>query len=142
MFVFKAFWDQCLAGNLDWVADDIRVELVMQDSTAADQWNAATFADFTTLARNDAAGYAAVTLGSRAIVTDLVGSRMKLDAADTVFAALVPGSSPPRGAIIYKHTGAADNQKIPLLWIDDGFVSIPTGSDYTVVWASNGIASF
>jgi hypothetical protein len=65
-----------------------------------------------------------------------------LDAADTVFAALVPGSTPPLGAIIYKHTGAADNQKIPLLWIDDGFVSIPTGSDYTIVWKADGIVKF
>lgn len=87
--VYNEFKRASMAGEVDLNADDIRVALVMSDTTIDTENDAIVFiADFATLDRANAAGYADVALTGEAVNKDDTNDRAEFDANDVSFTGL------------------------------------------------------
>ena len=125
-----------LAEDVDWTATDLRVILTTSSYTPdADH----AFVDDVT---NELSGgnYARTVLATRTITVDTVNDRAVLDAADTVFTALQAAAGTPGYAVVYVEEGGSDAARRLICWVSLTGAATPTGADYTIAWASTGIA--
>lgn len=134
------------AGEINWASADIRVCLVMTNTTADTEDDVNTFGaagvNFTTFDEFDGAGYSAggVALASEALAEDSANNRAELDAGDAAFGALSSGTRAIQGAIVYMYTGGSFANSMPLAWIDTGgFPVTPAGASVTIQWNAEGI---
>jgi len=131
---------------IDWDTDDIRLILVMSNTTADTDEDAATVAAMTTLDEFDGTGYPTTyatrsALINEAIIKNTSLDRGELDANDFVWASLGAGIRQAEGIVVYKQTGSDDTGAIPIFWFDSGgFPFTANGSDVTVQWNVAGIA--
>lgn len=126
-------------GNIDFVNDDIRVALVMTNTTADTEEDTALMNGFTTLDEFDGANYARIALASQAVNQDDANDRAEFDANDITFSALGAGTRNAQAAIVYKHV-TDDTDSIPIAYIDTGgFPFAPNGNDVVVEWNGEGI---
>lgn len=126
-------------GEIDFVNDDIRVLLVMTNTTADTEQDKEFIGDLTTLDEFDGANYARKALGSQAVNQDDPNNRAEFDAADVTWTALGAGTRQAQGAVLYKFvTNDADS---PLIgWIDTGgFPFTGNGADVVAIWNAEGI---
>jgi hypothetical protein len=135
-FVYNEAKRAFLAGELDMDSDDIRVALVMTNTTADTEDDTNTISAFTTLDECDGANYARKVLGTLAIVEVPASNKATFGAADSVWTALGDGTRQVAGALIYKHiTNDADS--VPIAYLDGGdFPFDGGGADVTLAWAS------
>jgi len=118
-----------LAGSIDLDSDDLRVKLVMTNTTADTDTTAEFLDDISTLDEFNGSGYEEGTLTGRSIVDGV------LHAAPTSFFHLSAGTRDIAGAVVYKYvTNAADSPV--LAWV--AFSYSPTGNTISLTW-SNGV---
>lgn len=111
-----------LLGDIDWVADDIRVILV----DAADYTVNLTTHDFL----ND------IPSGARVATATLSGKTATLgvaDANDVTFTAVT--GDPSEAVVIYRHTGTESTSQL-IAYIDTatGLPATPNGNDIVLTW--------
>jgi len=129
-------------GSLDLreAGGDIRVALVMSNTTADTDEDQALMSGFAVLDECDGANYARKALVNQAVNEDDPNNRAEFVADDIVWTALGAGTRQNVGMIVYKHVGA-DGVNIPILYIGTGgFPFNGNGSDITVDWNAEGIA--
>lgn len=129
-----------LAGEIDMNADDIRIRLVMTNTTCDTENNISTLSGFTTIDACDATGYADVALTSEAVNQDNSNNRAEFDAADASFTGL--GGDATRdyqGVLLYKFV-TNDTDSIPIAFIE--FTNQPitsAASQVDIPWNAEGI---
>lgn len=110
---------------------DLRMMLVMTNTTADTEEDTEFIAGFTTLDEMDGASYARQALANEAINEDLANDRAEADADNPTFATLGAGTRDVAGAIVYVHA-TTDADSWPLGYIDDIFPFTANGGDLTV----------
>ena len=135
------------SGDIDLNADDIRLLMVMSNSTADTEKDAQFISGvtgFTTLDECDGVGYARVALTGEAVAADEANDRGEFTANNLApaWAALAVGTRQNIGIVIYKHVGA-DAANIPIYWIDTctgvGFPFDGNGGVVDITWNAEGI---
>lgn len=110
-------------GDLDFdeAGNDIRVMLVMTNTTADTEQDTALISAFTTLDEYDGTGYTRQALAAQSVVRDDANNRAEITATSPIeFGATVgAGTRSAAGAVVYKHVGA-DSANIPIAYIDTG----------------------
>lgn len=129
--------------DLNGAGADVRLCLVMSNTTADTEKDKTTLSGFTTLDRYDAApGSTDKALTGEVVNQDNGNLRAEFDADDLApaWAALPIGTRQAQGVILYKFiTNDADS--VPLAWIDTGgFPFWGNGSDVNIAWNAEGIA--
>ena len=140
-FVYTNAKRALLAGeiDLDTSGDDIRVLLVMTNTTADTEEDVAVIDDFTTLDEYDGANYVRKALAGEAVAADNANDRGEFDANDITWTALGVGTRQAQAMIVYKHI-TDDTDSIPLAFIDTGgFPFDGNGGDVAVTWNAEGI---
>lgn len=133
---------QISSGNLDFSTDDIRVVLVMTDTTVDTEVDVTFLSAFTTLDEMDGANYARKPFANETLTKDAPNNRSEFDADDITYTALGAGTRQVSGALLYLHvTNDADSPAVA--YIDDGgFPIIANGGDVTIQWNAEGILHF
>lgn len=131
-----------MAGELDLNAHDIRVALLMTNTTADTENGGKTTisggSGFTTLDEFDGSGYVRKQLATEAVNKDDANDRAEFDADDVTWTALGAGTRSVAGILVYRHiTNDADS--IPIAWIEFASAKTPDGSNFTVEWDAEGI---
>lgn len=138
-FVYTEAKRALLAGEIDFATDDMRVLLVMTNTTADTEEDVTTIAGFTTLDEGDGSGYARESIGSgNAVAADNANDRGEWDASDIVFALLGTGSRNYQAAVIYQHNNG-DTDHVPVAYIDDDFPFPGNGSNVLFTWNAEGL---
>lgn len=130
-----------LNGSIDLTGgDDIRVALVMTDTTADTEEDTDFMDQFTTLDEMDGAGYSRQAFANEAVNEDLTGDRAEFDADDATFTSVGIGTRQVVGALIYKHVND-DTDSIPIAYIDTGgdFDFDANGGNIVLQWNGEGI---
>ena len=141
-FVYTEALRMLAAGelNLAEAGADLRVALVMTNTTADTERDATSFAGFTTLDEYDGSGYARQALASQAIVK--VGTPSfwaKMTATASTFPTLGAGTRSAQAAIVYKHGGTAGTD-IPIAFFDQGgFPFVGSGANIVINWSADGV---
>jgi len=126
-------------GTLVWHTSDIRVLLVMSNTTADTDQDAATISAFGTLDEFDGANYARKAVTGEATTEDDANNRAEMDADDITWSALGAGARQAVGMVVYKFV-TNDADSIPIAFIDSGgFPFTGNGSDVAVTWNVEGI---
>ncbi len=140
-FVYTEMKRGLLAGEIDLATsgDDIRVMLVMSNTTADTEEDVTTISGFTTLDEYDGASYARQTLTGEAVAADNTNDRGEFDATDATFSSIGAGTRQAVAAVVYKHV-TNDTDSVPLAYIDTGgFPFDGNGGDVTIAWNAEGI---
>lgn len=132
---FAKFFKKLL--DLQEAGDDIRVALVMTNTTADTETEAENIGAFTTLDEMDATGYARQALANQAVNEDLANDRAEFDADDRLFSMTSAGTRAVEGAIIYKE-GPTDADREVITFIDFN-PDVVGGGDITIQWNAEGI---
>jgi len=138
--IYNEFKRASAAGEIDLNADDIRVALLMTNTTAGTENDGIVFvADFTTLDESTgAANYVRKALANEAVNKDDANDRAEFDADDVTWTALGNDVRQLAGALVYKHvTVDADSPVIG--WIEFATPQSPGGGDFTITWNAEGI---
>lgn len=114
-----------LLGDIDWVADDIRVILVDTADYTVDLVNHDFLDDVPAIARVATSA----AMGTKTAVAGVA------DAADVTYTAVTGDQS--EALIIYKHTGVESTSQL-IAYIDTatGLPVTPNGGDITIQWDS------
>ena len=124
--------------ELNLHTDDIRVLLVMTNTTTDTEEDKEFMDDFTTLDEYGGANYVRKAL-VESVGEDLTNNRAEMDATDVTWTALGAGARQAQGVVIYKHV-SAESDSIPIAYIDGGdFPFSGNGGDVTIVWNAEGI---
>ncbi|NQT38195.1 MAG: hypothetical protein HQ581_11935 [Planctomycetes bacterium] len=127
------------AGEIDLGGDDIRVALLMANTTADTENDGITTVDgFATLDECDSAGYARQALAGEAVNKDDANDRAEFDADDVTWTALAACTRTVPGALVYKHV-TDDTDSVPIAWVEFPVAITPDGSDFTIQWNAEGI---
>lgn len=119
------------AGEMDLNLDDMRVILVMTNTTIDTQNDGiVNTANFTTLDEMDGAGYARQALANEAVNKDDANDRAEFDADDVAFGALSNGTRQIQGWLIHEHI-TNDASSVPLASADFSGPINPGGSSLT-----------
>lgn len=126
-------------GAIDLATDDMRIILVMTNSTADTDQDVQFVGSIGTLDEFDGANYTRKTLAGEAVNEDAANNRAEFDANDIQWAALGAGTRQALGMILYKHvTNDADSPVVA--WIDTGgFPFTANGGNVDVAWNAEGI---
>ena len=137
--VFNAAMLDSVTGDLDLEEgqNDIRVALLMTNTTADTEEETATVSAFTTLDEMDGANYARKTLSSQAVAIDTVNNRIEFDFEDLTWTALGNGTRAIQGILILKHL-TTDADSVPIAFIQFATTQNPGGSDFTVTIDAEG----
>lgn len=131
------------SGSINWASNDIRILLVMSNTTADTDGAAEFVSSFATLDECDAAGYARTQITGRSVNVDTVAKIVSLLAAQTNLPAFAAGTRQVVGAVIYKHVGA--DSANPVLFYLDGAPWFPfnaVGTPVRFKWNAAGIVSY
>jgi len=132
------------SADIDLNADDIRLLMVMSNSTADTEKDTQHIDDFTTLDECDGVGYARVALTGEAVAADEANDRGEFTADNLApaWAALAVGTRQNIGIVIYKKV-TDDTDSIPIYWIDTctgvGFPFDGNGGVVNITWNAEGI---
>jgi hypothetical protein len=107
--------------DLDEAGHDLRLLLVMTNTTADTEQDTGLISAFTTLDEYDGAGYSRAALASQVVTRDDPNNRAELSATSPVSfgATVAAGTRSAQAAILYRHVGA-DSANIPIAFIDSG----------------------
>ena len=121
-------------GEIAWQSSDIRVLLVMSNTTADTDQDAATISAFTTLDEFDGANYVRKAPTGEAVNQDDVNNRAELDADDITWTALGARTRQGIAMVVYKFV-TDDTDSVPILYIDSGgFPFTGNGGNVAVTW--------
>lgn len=127
------------AGEIDLDANDLRVALLMTNTTANTEKNKTNLGAFTTLDECDGVAYARQALASKTVTVDNGNNRADIDAADVTFPTVSASTRAVKAVLVYKHVGA-DAVNVPLLYMDSltGLPFTPNGANVSLIWAAAG----
>ena len=140
--MFRGFVDDVLAGTAVSGAD-LRVLLVMTNTTCDTEHDAQTLSGFTTLDECDGTGYARLNLASVAGAWDATNNRYEWDADDGDMdgggGSITASSRAVQGYVIYRYVDGTAANDVPWGYRDIGPYTLSGGSfDFT--WNVEGIA--
>lgn len=136
--VYNSVKGEFLEGNIDLVNDDIRVKLLMTNTTADSENDGITnLSDFTTLDEQDGTNYAVKALSGKAVAIDTGNDRAEFDADDVTWTSLGAGTRDVAGILVYKHVDGTDANDIAIAWVEKS--GQPDGSNFTINWDAEGI---
>lgn len=106
-------------GALNLATADMRILLVMTNSTADTEKEKATIGAFTALDEYDGSGYSSggVALASEAVSEDNTNHRAEFTSAAAAFGALAVATRQGLGAVLYAFVSSL-SASIPVAWID------------------------
>jgi hypothetical protein len=138
-FVYTPRKTDLLNGNLDLAAADVRVALVMSNTTADTAQDANDLADIT-LDEYDGANYARQAIGTEAVNEDAANNRAEFDGDNIQFANLGAGTRQAVGMLVYIHVDGTAANDLALAYIDSGgFPFDGNGGNVDVAWNAEGI---
>lgn len=138
-FIYNEAKRAMMESEIDLASDDIRVMLVMTNTTADTEDDANVIDDFTTLDEYDGGGYSRQELASQAVNEDAGNNRAEFDATNSTFSNVAVGTRQAQAAILFKHV-TDDSDSVPIAYIDDGgFPFTGNGSDVILQWNAEGI---
>lgn len=140
-FVYTRAKTNLLKGDLDFDApDDIRVMMVMTNTTADTDEDAATLSAIGTLDEMDGANYSAygAALAAEAVSEDTANDRGEFDATDLTFSSIGAGTRQVAGFVVYLFV-TDQTDSVPICWIDDDCPFTANGSDIKLQWNAEGI---
>jgi len=106
-------------GDLDFDTADVRVLIVMSNTTADTEMDAANIAAFTTLDEYDGTGYTRADLTTPAVASDTTNDRVEVDYDDFTFGATVgAGARQGVGLVIYVRVDGTTANDYPVAFID------------------------
>jgi len=125
---------------MDEAANDVRVMLVMTNTTADTDQDAANIAAITTLDEYDGAAYVRKALANQVTNQDDPNNRGEFDADDITWTALGAGTRQAAGMVVYRHVDGTAANDLPIAYIDTGgFPFSGNGGNVTVTWNAEGI---
>ena len=130
-----------LNGALDFqeAGDDLRVLLVMTNTSADTEEDVDTIDAFSQIDEYNGANYARQALASQTTTENETNNRGEFDATDSTFANLGAGVRQCQAAILYKHV-TDDTDSIPIAYIDTGgFPFAGNGGNVVLGWNTGGI---
>jgi len=119
---------------------DLRLLLVMANSTADTDEDAEFIANITTLDEFDGSGYVRKALASQAVNLDTVNDRAEFDAADVTWTTLGAGTRQIKGLVLFRFV--SNDADSPVIAYLDGSV-LPAngnGGDFIATWNAQGTA--
>ncbi len=139
--VYNEFKRASAAGEIDLNADDIRVRLLMSNTTCdSENDGVVQIADFTTVDPADATGYADVALGGEAVNKDDGNDRAEFDANDAVFSGLSGDATRNYvGVLIYKYVDGSDANDLVIAYVEFSAPLVKEATQVTVQWDAEGI---
>jgi hypothetical protein len=139
--VYNEFKRASAAGEIDLNADDIRVRLVMSNTTCdSENDGVVSISDITTVDVADAGSYADVALSGEAVNKDDGNDRAEFDANDAVFSGL--GGDATRnyvGVLVYKYVDGTDANDLVIAYIEFSSPLVKEATQVTVQWDAEGI---
>jgi hypothetical protein len=137
--VFNSAKERLLNGGLNLVTHDIRVTLLMTNTTADTDNDGDVFvADLGTLDEMDGANYVRKALTGKVVTKDDANDRAFMDADDVTWTALGAGTRQIQGVLVYRHvTNDADSPLIA--WLEFASPVTGDGTDFQVQWSATGI---
>lgn len=136
-FVYTHAAKLLLDGDLDFNApNDIRVMLVMTNTTCDTEKDVDKLSDFTTMDIYDGANYVLKALANETTSEDEPNDRGEFTADNVTWTALGAGTRANQAAVIIKYVDGAGND-IPLAFIEASFTG--NGGDVTIQWNAQGI---
>lgn len=139
-FAYTPLKAKLLKGEIDLdLPQDIRVLLVMTNTTADTDQDAEFVSSITTLDEMDGANYVRKALAGEAVNQDNPNNRAEFDASDVTWTALGAGTRSMAGIVLFRFvTNDADSPLIA--YIDTGgFPLAANGGDVTATWNLEGI---
>lgn len=143
-FAYTLFLQDVGRGEIDFqeAGDDIRIILVMTNTTADTDADAEFVASITTLDEYDGANYARKALANQAMAADLANNRGEFDADNIQFASLGAGTRQAAGMLMMKFI-TNDAASPNIAFIDSGgFPFSGNGGNVDVTWNAEGILQF
>lgn len=119
--------------------NDLRVMLLMTNTTADTEVDADTLDEITTHDEMDGSGYAIEALTSEAVNVDTGNDRAEVDADDATFAAMSNGTRQIQGWLLYQHIDGTDANDQAVMYADFSGNINPGGSALTITFDSEGI---
>lgn len=136
--VYNIAKSRMMSGDMDLNTDDMRLFLLMTNTTFDTEIDVDNTGSITTLDEMDGANYARVALANEAVNTDDANNRAEFDADDVTFTSLGNGTRQVQGAGIHEFI-TNDAGSFPLCNIDFTATVNPGGSNLTIAWNAEGI---
>jgi hypothetical protein len=140
-FVYTPAKNDLMTGALGFNTADMRVALVMTNTTADTDQDAATISAFTTLDEFNGSGYTTggLALSGETVTQQDLNDRSIFTATNLTFSTLGAGTRQIQGAILYRFISAFGTSR-PVAWIDTGgFPITANGGDIAIQWNAAGI---
>ena len=140
-FIYTPAKQALMTGQLSFGVDDMRVMLVMTNTTADTDQDAATISAITTLDEFNGSGYISpgLALSGETVQQQDVNDRSIFTASNLTFSTLGAGTRQIQGAVLFKFiSGTATS--MPVAFIDSGgFPITANGGDIAIQWNAAGI---
>jgi hypothetical protein len=118
-FVYTPAKQKLAKGDLDFDVVDLRVKLVMTDTTADTEQDAANLTAITTLDEYDGSGYAEIDLANLAVNQDDPNDRSEIDADNGNFGtAVAAGTRQAQAALYYVRVDGTPGNDYPVAYVD------------------------
>jgi hypothetical protein len=131
-----------IIGGAAVAAADLRVLLVMTDTTCDTENDAATMSDFTVIDECDGVGYVQLDLLSGAAAYDAVNDRLEYDVADGDMdgggGIITVSTRSVSGFLIKRYVDGTDANDVPWVFRDIG-PYILSGGAFDFEWSTEGI---
>lgn len=124
--------------NLTEGQDDIRVALVMTNTTVDTEEEVAFVGNFSTLDECDGANYVRKTLSSQAVAIDTTNDRVEFDCEDLTWSGLGNGTRDLQGMLFFKFV-TNDAASPPIVFVEFAANQSPGGSDFSVTMDAEGV---
>ncbi len=116
---------------------NVRVALVMTDTTCDTNLDATTLSAFT-LDEFDGTNYARQNIDTQVVNEDTANDQAEFDGVNVQFSNLEAGTRQATGLLIYEHVGA-DSSNIPIAYINGtGFNFTANGGHVDIGWNDTG----
>ena len=139
--VYNSFKQRVANGGIDLDTHDIRVRLIMTNTTCdTENDGISTLANFTTIDPADASGYADVQLASEIVNLDDANDRAEFDADNVTFSGL--GGNATRdyqGVLVYRYVDGTNANDLPIAFVDFTADITKFATSVTVPWDAQGI---
>lgn len=107
--------------DLDFDSVDLRVKLLMSDTTADTEQDATNIDDITTLDEYDGSGYAEIDGANLTVAEDAANNRAEITIdAGTFGATVAAGTRNAVGMLVYVRVDGTAANDYPVAWIDSG----------------------
>ena len=136
-FVYTPSLSRMGRGTFDWVGQDVRVKLLMSNTTADTDQDAENPADITTQDIMDGANYVEKAAANEADSEDLPNNRLELSFDPITWIALGNGTRAVVGALVYQFV-TNDVDSLNIAYIDLGTIN-PGGADLTITCNAQGL---